>query len=75
MDIVTGTVELIPCKSLDADELARSYLQVFGRYGASRFIKSDNAKVFDDKMINQFLELIQSQCFVVLVIDMKTMVI
>ncbi len=62
MDIVTGTVELIPCKELNAHELSRSYLQVFGRYGASEFVKSDNAKVFDDKMIKQFLELIQSQC-------------
>ncbi len=37
---------------LDARELVRCYLQVFGRYEASQEIKTDNAKVFTSELIN-----------------------
>ena len=53
---------MIPCKELDAEELARCYLQVYGRYEAVQEIKTDNAKVFTSELITQFVELIQSTC-------------
>jgi hypothetical protein len=62
IDELTGTVELIPCKDLTAEELARCYLQVFGRYEACQEIKTDNAKVFTSELITQFIELIKSTC-------------
>jgi hypothetical protein len=58
---MTGNVELVPCKSIDAEELARSYLQIFGRYGASQYIKTDNAAVMESDLIKQFIELIKSE--------------
>ena len=51
---------MIPCKELDAQELARCYLQVFGRYEATQEIKTDNAKAFTAELIKQFIELIKS---------------
>jgi hypothetical protein len=56
IDDMTGIVELIPCKSVDAEELARCYLQVFGRYGATQYIKTDNAAVMESDLIKQFIE-------------------
>jgi hypothetical protein len=62
IDDMTGNVELVPCKSIDAEELARCYVQVFGRYGASQYIKTDNAAAMEADLIKQFIELIESEC-------------
>ncbi len=43
IDDTTKTCELVPCKELDAEELLRCYLHVFGRYGASKLLKTDYA--------------------------------
>ena len=46
IDAFTHFVELRPVKSLPAMEAAKSFLEVFGRYGAPKYLCSDNGMQF-----------------------------
>ena len=43
--------ELVPARDETAQEAARCYLQVFGRYGATEYIHSDKGPAFTNEII------------------------
>ena len=54
-------IELVPCPGETALDAAKSYLQVFGRYGASEFIHSDKGPAFISEIISNIAILMGSR--------------
>jgi len=54
-------VEIIPLKDLTAETAARALLQIYARYGAPRTIRFDGGRQFDNKLLSEFAELINTK--------------
>lgn len=50
-------VELFPCRDTSAAEAARALLQLFGRYGAPRAVRSDQGPQFTAAVLRELLQL------------------
>jgi transposase InsO family protein len=60
MDGFSRFVELRATKTARAQEAAIAMLEVFGRYGAPKFVRSDNGPQFTANLIKEFLRLVGS---------------
>lgn len=56
MDCFTRFVELCPARDASAEAAAQALLGVFGRYGAPRFLRSDNGTQLTAQVITEFLQ-------------------
>ena len=62
IDAFTRFVELRPVKSLTAADAAKTFMEVFGRYGAPKFLRSDNGTQFVAELISELLKLLGIDC-------------
>lgn len=60
MDCFTRFVELRATPTCSAEEAARTLLDVFGRYGAPLYLRSDQGPSYTAAVISQFLTLVNS---------------
>jgi hypothetical protein len=58
VDHFTRTTELFPIRSTSAADAAPCLLELFSRYGAPRFLRSDNGTQYVNKLIKEFLLLV-----------------
>lgn len=65
IDSFTRFIELFPAPNTTAVEAAKAMLNVFGRFGSPRGVRSDNGPQYDNKLIAEFLKLLGSK-------DLKT---
>lgn len=57
----TRFTEAIPTKDCTARSAATAMLQVFGRYGAPKFLRSDQGSQFTSSLITEFLQLLEGR--------------
>lgn len=61
IDAFSRFVELFPAVDATAVQAARALLEVFGRYGAPRAVRSDNGSQYTATLIKEFLRLVGTQ--------------
>jgi len=61
IDCFSRFVELRAAPSTMAEDAARLLLDVFGRYGAPRFVRSDNGSQFTAKVVSDLLTLVGAE--------------
>lgn len=61
IDAFTRFVELIPAPDTSAQQAARALLAVFGRYGAPRFLRSDQGSQFTARVIDEFCAMVGTE--------------
>src|SRR3546814_5574853 len=61
IDCFSRFVELRAAPSAAAEEAARLLLDIFGRYGPPRFLRTDNGSQFTAKVISDFLALVGAE--------------
>src|SRR5690606_18017100 len=57
VDCFSRFVELFPAPDVTAERAVAALLQLFGRYGAPRAIRTDQGSQYSAAMVEQFLEL------------------
>ena len=60
IDTFTRFVELIPCTDATAKSACNGLLSHIGRYGAPKYLRSDNGPQFANKVIEEFLQMVGS---------------